>query len=87
MQTVLLIPTAHSIGLTSACLGVMHALDSIGIKAGFMKPFSQSTTPAASHPSSQADAPTLARASAIIQNAFGTNPPPSISRQSSTNSP
>lgn len=81
MQTVLLIPTAHSIGLTSACLGVMHALDSIGIKAGFMKPFSQSTTPAASHPSSQADAPTLARASAIIQNAFGTNPPPSISRQ------
>ncbi|MEB3754623.1 phosphate acetyltransferase [Acinetobacter sp. MD2(2019)] len=42
MNTLLLIPTAESVGLTSACLGMIYALDSHGIQAGFIKPFSQS---------------------------------------------
>lgn len=88
MQTILLIPTGRSIGLTSACLGLMHALDCIGVRTGFMKPFSPNVPQdqafsqnSRQHPTDHADAPTLARASAVIQTAFGINPPKSISRQ------
>ncbi len=42
MNTILLIPTGEGVGLTSACLGMIYALDCNGIKAGFLKPFSQS---------------------------------------------
>ncbi|WP_343595724.1 phosphate acetyltransferase [Acinetobacter sp.] len=42
MNTLLLIPTGEGVGLTSACLGMIYALDCNGIKAGFIKPFSQS---------------------------------------------
>ena len=41
MNTILMIPTAEGVGLTSACLGMVYALDCNGIKAGFLKPFSQ----------------------------------------------
>lgn len=41
MKTLLLVPTAEGIGLTSACLGMIQALDFKGIKANFLKPFSQ----------------------------------------------
>ena len=41
MNTILMIPTAQGVGLTSACLGMIYALDCNGIKAGFLKPFSQ----------------------------------------------
>ncbi|WP_151710154.1 phosphate acetyltransferase [Acinetobacter brisouii] len=41
MNTLLLIPTEESAGLTSACLGMIYALDCSGIKAGFVKPFCQ----------------------------------------------
>ncbi len=41
MQTILLVPTEPSIGLTSASLGFIKALDYVGIKAGFIKPFLQ----------------------------------------------
>ncbi|MFW6765070.1 phosphate acetyltransferase [Acinetobacter pittii] len=41
MNTILLIPTGEGVGLTSACLGMIYALDCNGIKAGFLKPFSQ----------------------------------------------
>lgn len=41
MQTLLLVPTERGVGLTSASLGMMRALDFIGIKAGFMRPFVQ----------------------------------------------
>lgn len=41
MQTLLLVPTGSGVGLTSASLGLMRALDFIGIKAGFMRPFVQ----------------------------------------------
>ena len=41
MKTLLLVPTAEGIGLTSACLGMIQALDFLGIKANFLKPFAQ----------------------------------------------
>ena len=43
MNTILLIPTSEGVGLTSACLGMVYALDCKGIKAGFLKPFSHIT--------------------------------------------
>lgn len=39
MNTILLISTGEGVGLTSACLGMIYALDCNGIKAGFLKPF------------------------------------------------
>lgn len=39
MNTLLLIPTKESVGLTSACLGLIYALDCNGVKSGFFKPF------------------------------------------------
>lgn len=47
MKTILLVPTGESVGLTSACLGLIYALDCQGIKAGFVKPFSQEPQAAA----------------------------------------
>lgn len=41
MKTILLVPTAEGVGLTSACLGLVYALECQGIKAGFLKAFSQ----------------------------------------------
>jgi ATP:corrinoid adenosyltransferase len=35
MNTILLIPTGEGVGLTSACLGMIYALDCKGINAGF----------------------------------------------------
>ena len=44
MKTILLVPTGEGVGLTSACLGLVYALECQGIKAGFVKPFSQEKT-------------------------------------------
>lgn len=41
MKTILLVPTGEGVGLTSACLGLIYALECQGLKAGFLKPFSQ----------------------------------------------
>lgn len=41
MQTFLIVPTGIDVGRTSTCLGLIRALDQIGIRAGFMKPFVQ----------------------------------------------
>lgn len=41
MKTILLVPTGEGVGLTSACLGLVYALECQGVKAGFFKPFSQ----------------------------------------------
>lgn len=41
MKTILLIPTGEGVGLTSACLGLIYALECQGVKAGFLKPFAQ----------------------------------------------
>ncbi|OTG90000.1 phosphate acetyltransferase [Acinetobacter sp. ANC 3813] len=47
MKTILLVPTGEGVGLTSACLGLIYALECQGIKAGFLKPFSQEPQSAA----------------------------------------
>lgn len=47
MKTILLVPTGEGVGLTSACLGFIYALECQGIKAGFLKPFSQEYSDAA----------------------------------------
>jgi dethiobiotin synthetase len=44
MKTILLVPTGEGVGLTSACLGLVYALECQGVKAGFLKPFSQELT-------------------------------------------
>ena len=41
MKTILLVPTGEGVGLTSACLGLVYALECQGVKSGFLKPFSQ----------------------------------------------
>lgn len=43
IKTILLVPTAESVGLTSACIGMLYALDCHGIHAGFLKPYAQAT--------------------------------------------
>lgn len=40
-QTLLVVPTAAGVGLTSACLGLLRSLDALGMKAGYYKPFVQ----------------------------------------------
>lgn len=73
MQTILLVPTGRGIGLTSAGLGLLKALDYLGMKAGFMKPFLQDDSNDSQH--------TLDSSSDLIRHAFGLNPPPSIPRE------
>ncbi|WP_019673870.1 phosphate acetyltransferase [Psychrobacter lutiphocae] len=72
MQTILLVPTGRSVGLTSAALGLIKALDSIGIQANFSKPFLQDD----SHDAQQ----TLDSSSELAKQVFGLNPPDSIPR-------
>lgn len=71
MQTILFVPTSGGIGLTSACLGFIRALDYVGLKAGFLKPFSQ--TISATHESDDSS-------SILAKYAFNLNPPTSIDR-------
>ncbi len=59
MKTILLVPTGEGVGLTSACLGLIYALECQGIKAGFLKPFSQ-----------EAQAKTEDRTAALYQHLF-----------------
>ncbi len=73
MQTILLVPTGRGIGLTSAGLGLLKALDYLGMKAGFMKPFLQDDSHDSQH--------TLDSSSDLIRHAFGLNPPASIPRE------
>lgn len=42
MKTLLLSPTGPGVGLTSVCLGMIHALDQIGLRVGFFKPIAHS---------------------------------------------
>lgn len=73
MQTILLVPISRGIGVTSAALGLIRALDYNGIKAGFMKPFLQDDTLDKQN--------SLDSSSAVIMQAFGLTPPQSINRQ------
>jgi phosphate acetyltransferase len=40
-RTLLLVPTGPYVGLTSACLGLLRALDQHGVRVGYVKPFAQ----------------------------------------------
>ncbi len=67
-QVVLMVPTSVGVGLTSASLGLMQALESIGLKAGFFKPFCQDELNG-----SGAD-----RSSALASSTLGVHPPTPI---------
>jgi len=41
-KALLIAPTAVGVGLTSVCLGLVHALDSVGLRVAFCKPIAQS---------------------------------------------
>lgn len=73
MQTILLVPLSRGIGVTSAALGLIRALDYNGVKAGFMKPFLQDDTLDKQN--------SLDSSSALAMHAFGLTPPKSINRQ------
>ena len=40
-RTLLVVPTGPSVGLTSACLGLLRALDERGVRVGYLKPLAQ----------------------------------------------
>ncbi len=73
MQTILLVPISRGIGVTSAALGLIRALDYNGVKAAFMKPFLQDDTLDKQN--------SLDSSSSLIMHAFGLTPPQSINRQ------
>ncbi|MGO2132358.1 MAG: phosphate acetyltransferase [Halomonas sp.] len=63
-RTLLLVPTDGGVGLTSACLGLLRGLDTLGVTAGFLKPFRQDD-----------DGHSLDHSSALIANTLGLAPP------------
>ncbi|MDR5897981.1 phosphate acetyltransferase [Halomonas vilamensis] len=69
-QTILLVPTSEGAGLTSACLGLIQALDTIGLKAGFLKPFMQD----------ELNGPGLDRSTALVSRTLHQRPPSPISQ-------
>lgn len=42
-RRILLAPTSHDAGLSTTCLGLIHALDERGIDVGYLKPLAQDT--------------------------------------------
>ena len=40
-RTLLVVPTGHGVGLTTSCLGLVRALDQLGVDVGFFKPLAQ----------------------------------------------
>jgi phosphate acetyltransferase len=69
-QAILLVPTSMGAGLTSACLGLIQALDTIGLKAGFLKPFMQN----------ELNGPGLDRSTALVSRTLNQRPPSPISQ-------
>ncbi|MCP1313537.1 MULTISPECIES: phosphate acetyltransferase [unclassified Halomonas] len=69
-QAILLVPTSAGAGLTSACLGLIQALDTIGLKAGFLKPFMQN----------ELNGPGLDRSTALVSRTLNQRPPSPISQ-------
>ncbi len=43
-RRILVVPVNHTAGVTAACLGLVHALESRRIRVGFCKPFAQART-------------------------------------------
>nr|WP_163504068.1 phosphate acetyltransferase [Halomonas socia] len=71
VQTLLMVPTSVGAGLTSACLGLIQALDFIGMKAGFLKPFMQR----------ELNGSGPDRSSALVARALGRTPPEPIPQE------
>lgn len=69
-QVLLMVPTSVGVGLTSASLGLMQALESIGLKAGFFKPFRQD----------ELNGPGPDRSSALASSTLGVHPPAPIAQ-------
>ena len=69
-QVLLLVPTSEGAGLTSACLGLIQALDTIGLKAGFLKPICQA----------ELNGPGPDRSCALVSSTLGLHPPAPISQ-------
>ncbi|MCS2609575.1 phosphate acetyltransferase [Halomonas dongshanensis] len=69
-QAILLVPTSVGAGLTSACLGLIQALETIGLKAGFLKPFMQN----------ELNGPGLDRSTALVSRTMNLRPPAPISQ-------
>jgi phosphate acetyltransferase len=40
-RTLLVVPTGHGVGLTATCLGLVNALQQLGVNVGFYKPLAQ----------------------------------------------
>ncbi|MEC7120295.1 MAG: phosphate acetyltransferase [Pseudomonadota bacterium] len=70
MQTFLIVPTGVGVGVTSACLGMIRALDYTGLKAGFFRPFVQNEFNQTGHD----------RSSQLIANALGLQPPKGLAQ-------
>ena len=66
-RTLLVAPTGHRVGLTSACLGMLHALVERGVQVGFCKPLGQP------HPLGQVD-----RSTALVRLTSALLPPEPI---------
>ncbi|MCE9682733.1 phosphate acetyltransferase [Halomonas alkalisoli] len=66
LQVLLMVPTSVGVGLTSASLGLMQALDTIGLKAGFLKPFRQD----------ELNGPGPDRSTALVSSTLGLDAPP-----------
>ncbi|MDR5900971.1 phosphate acetyltransferase [Halomonas icarae] len=64
-RTLLLVPTGANVGLTSACLGLIRALDTLGLRAGFMRPFRQDDI----------NGPGSDRSTALARTTLGLTPP------------
>ncbi|MCE8032652.1 MAG: phosphate acetyltransferase [Halomonas sp.] len=69
-QVLLMVPTAVGVGLTSASLGLMQALDTIGLKTGFLKPFRQD----------ELNGPGPDRSTALVSSTLGLRPPAPIAQ-------
>ncbi len=69
-QVLLMVPTGVGVGLTSASLGLMQALDTIGLKSGFLKPFRQD----------ELNGPGPDRSTALVSSTLGLHPPAPIAQ-------
>ncbi|MGQ4877695.1 phosphate acetyltransferase [Billgrantia sp. LNSP4103-1] len=67
-QVLLMVPTSVGVGLTSASLGLMQALDTLGLKTGFLKPFRQD----------ELNGPGPDRSTALVGSTLGLRPPAPI---------
>ncbi|ATJ83553.1 phosphate acetyltransferase [Halomonas beimenensis] len=84
-RTLLLVPTEAGVGLTSASLGLLRALDTLGLHAAFLKPFRQDVAEEAAPGAAMAGLgdpaqASLDRSSALVASLFGLAPPAPLDR-------